>query len=99
MTDQQIQEQWHLSKSVPVTIVGFLLLQTLGIVVWATRLDSRVGSLEISQHEQNVRIADLEKFGERIAVINERQQLVLKTLDSNARKIDVLVDALNKANH
>jgi hypothetical protein len=83
--------EWHLNKSVPVTIIFALLVQTAGIVIWATRLDSRVGSLETSQLEQNIRLNKLEESNQLLALIKDRQDHVLRTLDSNAKKLDELM--------
>lgn len=42
MTNQTQKESWHLSKSVPLTIVLALALQTLSLVVWGAQLQSDV---------------------------------------------------------
>lgn len=39
-------ESWHLDRKVPITIILTILIQTFGLVWWASKMDSRVGSLE-----------------------------------------------------
>lgn len=98
-------ERWHLSKAVPVSIIAFLAFQTVGIVIWAVKLDARVGTLEVDkathetsdnkkQDEQDKRLGALEALGPRLAVIEARQQDVIKRLDNNAGKLDDIVSAL-----
>lgn len=95
-------EPWHLSKAVPISTIAFLIFQTIGIVIWATRLDSRVGVLEISktehestdtrkQDEQDKRLLVLESTLPKLAVIEARQADVIKRLDANAVKLDQII--------
>lgn len=39
-------EAWHLDKKVPVTIILTILLQTAALIWWASKMDSRVATLE-----------------------------------------------------
>lgn len=54
--------QWHLSKSVPITLILALVLQSCAAVWWASSIDNKVSSLEekltdidSSLNEENLR--------------------------------------------
>ena len=81
---------WHLSKSVPISVVLILFLQTIGVVIWAVKLDARVTILEASDQAQIIRMARLEEAAAKLAIIEERQNRVIVTLERNGEKIDVL---------
>ena len=51
------QNQWHLDKRVPVTMIIAILIQTVAVIWYMSELNSRVGSTEL-------RVAELE-FNER----------------------------------
>ena len=105
--NEDSRRQWHLDRRVPVSIILALLLQTTGIVVWATRIDSRVNTLEtntvehnqydrIKQTEQDARLSALEQLYSKIAVIESRQQDVIKRLDNNATKLDQIINTIKR---
>lgn len=85
-------EQWHLSKSVPISLVLFLVLQTIGLVVWAVKLDSRVATLESIEQRHDQRLIVLEQMRDRIIIIEERQNVVIRGLEGNGKKIDLLLE-------
>lgn len=95
-------EKWHLSKSVPISILFFLIMQTFSIVWWASRIDIRVDALEKSriEHESlnretnnynDRRISNLESLLPKIATIEARQGDVIRRLDDNGVKLDRLL--------
>ena len=99
-------ERWHLSKAVPLSIIGVMTFQTIILIIWASKLDSRVGTLEtnrmefhiqysIDQKVQNDRLVALEGLLPELAVIKDRQENVIKRLDVNASKLDKVLDNLN----
>lgn len=98
MTDEERFDpnRWHFSKSIPISIVFFLLFQTIVFVIWQTRrdtmTDARLDALERSQTVQDARLAILENVRDKILILEERQNNVLKILETNAKKIDTLVD-------
>lgn len=93
---------WHLSKAVPLSLILAIALQTIGLIIWGTRLDSRVGTLETSQAEQNTRITALEATttttAKELAVISARQADVIKRLDVNSVKLDQILDYVFRRN-
>lgn len=40
--NEEDRRQWHLSKSVPITAITALFIQTLGIVWWAATIENHV---------------------------------------------------------
>lgn len=97
MTESDYKERWHLSKAVPVSIIFFLAIQTVGVIIWATKLDGRVSTLENTSVIQRNRIDMLDSMHDKLILIEERQNNVLKTLAENAIKLDQLVSALPKS--
>lgn len=43
------KEQWHLDKRVPLALIVTIIIQTAGLVWWASSLSERVNSLERSR--------------------------------------------------
>ena len=91
MTDIAQQERWHLSKAVPVSIIFFLIVQTIGIVIWATRLDSRVAFLEQGQSSQDIRLDKLEVIVAKVAVMDDRQITMMRRLEVQTDKLNQLL--------
>lgn len=98
MTDEERYDpnRWHLSKAVPVSIIFFLAAQTIGLVIWAVRLDARVDALEKGQLVQDARLVVLEQTRDRVIIIEERQNNVIKILESNGKKLDLLIDEYSR---
>ena len=92
MTETPYSDHWHLSKGVPVSIIFALLIQTIGIVIWATRLESRVSVLESDNTKQDIRIARLEDISGKISVMEERQINVLKRLDIQTKTMQDILE-------
>ena len=42
-------QQWHLDKRVPLALIMTIIIQTAGLVWWASSLSERVNSLERSR--------------------------------------------------
>jgi uncharacterized coiled-coil protein SlyX len=94
--DQSV-EQWHLSKSVPVSIIVFLLFQTLGLIVWAVRLDARVERLELSQPLQDQRLTRLEDIYAKVAVIEANQKNVITRLDIQTKTMQEILNLVGNS--
>lgn len=56
MTDGDDCAQWHLDKKIPITIIVTLILQLVGFGWIASKLDSRIESLEKAdtRHERSL---------------------------------------------
>jgi hypothetical protein len=49
MTDHQYEASWHLDRKVPIALILAIVLQTGGLVWWASSLSERVNALERSR--------------------------------------------------
>lgn len=79
MSDQQ-NDSWHLSKSVPITLIFGLLVQA-GAIVWTV-------SMMMSDIEQNMRnIMVLEITVSELEDVVQSQQVSLARIDENIKAI------------
>lgn len=90
-------DQWHLSKSVPITLFAGLIAQSIAVVIWAVQTHDRVGALEKADAWHEQRIAVLEQTNSKLILIEERQNNVLKRLDANAEVLREILHKLNGA--
>lgn len=77
-------EAWHLDKKVPVAIIFTLLVQLMGIIWWAARLDARdtdqerrISNIEVWQSGTQ---QQLQKLNENVARMDERLGLQIELL-------------------
>lgn len=75
------KEPWHLSKSVPITLIFAIFLQTLGIVWWASGIDNRVQNIEQSILTMSADLAseNLRQWQR----INEAESALERTISQN----------------
>ena len=80
-------ESWHLSKSVPLSLIAAIAAQTLGMVWYISTLDSNVetNAREIARHE--VRIQAIEKTA-------QDQAVMLARIDENLNAIRDIVERM-----
>jgi hypothetical protein len=78
-------ENWHLSKSVPVTVIVTIVMQSLGLVWYVSTLDASVAAnaREIARHE--VRIIEIEKT-------SQLQAVMLGRIDENIKAIRMVIE-------
>ena len=78
-------ENWHLSKSVPVTVIVTIVMQSLGLVWYVSTLDASVSTnaREIARHE--VRIIEIEKT-------SQLQAVMLGRIDENIKAIRMVIE-------
>jgi len=83
------EESWHLSKSVPITFILAVALQTFALVAYISNMDSNVNSntRDIARHE--IRIAEMEKTTQELRVLNAR-------IDENIKAIKEMMEASRK---
>ena len=62
-------DSWHLSKSVPISFILAIVMQTIALVWYVSSLDSNVevNTREIARHE--LRLMELEKLTQSQAVM------------------------------
>jgi len=82
-------ESWHLSKNVPITFVLAIVLQSVGIVWFVSGLESNVNTnvRDIARHE--IRIAEIEKTQQAMAILNAR-------IDENIKAIREMMETTRK---
>ena len=84
------QESWHLSKSVPITFIMAVAVQTFLLVAYISNMNAsmEVNTRDIARHE--IRIATLERT-------TQQQAITLGRIDENIKAIRDMVDAMNQA--
>lgn len=80
-------EPWHLSKSVPISIIVGFIMQFAGFVWWTSQLDSRV-SLNSSE------IIRLETRTDKLEEIVQSQAVTLGRMDENIKSIRVILESM-----
>jgi hypothetical protein len=80
------ESSWHLSKSVPVTVMVMVVTQSLGLVWYVSTLDASVSNnaREIARHE--VRIIEIEKT-------SQLQAVMLGRIDENIKAIRMAIES------
>ena len=80
-------ESWHLSKSVPVSLIIAIVLQTISLVWYVSSLDSAVKNNARDLVRQETRINTLEKTV-------QMQAVSLGRIDENIKAIRNLVERM-----
>ena len=80
-------ESWHLSKSVPVTLIVAIVLQTISLVWYVSSLHSSVKNNARDLVRQETRINTLEKTV-------QSQAVSLGRIDENIKAIRNLVERM-----
>ena len=78
-------EPWHLSKNVPITFILAIIVQSAGIVWFVSGLEANVNTnvRDIARHE--IRMAEIEKTQQAMAVLNAR-------IDENIKAIREMME-------
>jgi uncharacterized coiled-coil protein SlyX len=79
------QTEWHLSKSVPLTFVIAIFLQTISLVWYVSSLDNTIKNNEKELVRQEVRLSSLED-------VVQSQALTLARIDENIKSIRVMME-------
>jgi hypothetical protein len=84
------EESWHLSKSVPISFILAIVMQTIALVWYVSNLDSNVetNTREIARHE--VRLMQLEET-------TQEQAILLGRIDENIKSIRDAVELMMKS--
>ena len=82
-------ENWHLSKSVPVTVIMTIIAQSFGLIWYVSTLDASVSTnaREIARHE--VRIMEIEKT-------SQLQAVMLGRIDENIKAIRMVIESRDR---
>ena len=83
------EESWHLSKSVPITFIMAVAVQTFLLVAYISNMNAamEVNTRDIARHE--VRLATLERT-------TQQQAITLGRIDENIKAIRDVVDSMNQ---
>lgn len=85
MTTKLNDDQWHLDKKVPVTILIALSMNTIAGVWWASKVESRIERVEMLVLEQRTKDAQQDQ------VIVENRNERNARLDRIENKLDSLI--------
>ena len=80
--------EWHLSKSVPITLVVAIVCQNIALVWYVSSLDNNVKNNTKEILRQEVRI-------ERLETVVQSQALTLARIDENIKSIRIMMAAMN----
>ena len=81
-----IQEPWHLSRSVPVTLIFAILMQTVALIWFVASLSSEVEQNKLSNAKQDAKIDSLEK-------IVQNQAVTMGRMDENIKAIREMMES------
>jgi len=79
-----MEENWHMSKSVPISFLVGILMQTLALVWYVSTLDSAIKQNSRDLTRQEIRIDTLERTV-------QSQAVTLGRIDENIKAIRDLV--------
>ena len=82
-------EQWHLSKSVPISIIGAVVVQTITIVWFIANLNANVqiNTRDLARHETRI---------ETLEASVQSQAVSMARMDENIQAIRDMVEQLTK---
>ena len=82
-------EQWHLSKSVPISIIGAVVVQTVTIVWFIANLNANVetNTRDITRHETRIQTLEASVQSQAVSVAR---------MDENIQAIRDMVEQLTK---
>ena len=82
-------EQWHLSKSVPISIIGAVVVQTVTIVWFIANLNANVqtNTRDLMRHETRI---------ETLEASVQSQAVSMARMDENIQAIRDMVEQLTR---
>jgi len=85
------EQEWHLSKSVPLTFVVAIFLQTVSLVWYVSSMDNNIKNNEKELLRQDVRLGSLED-------VVQSQALTLARIDENIKSIRIMMEKVSDRN-
>ena len=82
------ETEWHLSKSVPLTFVVAIFLQTLSLVWYVSSMDNNIKNNQKELLRQEVRLSGIEDTV-------QSQALTLARIDENIKSIRVMMERVS----
>lgn len=87
-----MKEGWHLDKKVPLGIIFTVLVQTAVLIVWGSKLDSRVATMEQGVASHTIAIETLKSTQSNISVglarMEERQIITAEGVKEIKARLD-----------
>jgi len=82
------QEAWHLSKSVPLTLIGAIVAQTIALGMYVANLNNSIenNAKEIIRHDTRI---------ESLEALVQSQAVSLARMDENIKAIRNAVEQMN----
>lgn len=81
------EESWHLSKSIPLTLIFAIICQTIALIWFVASLRGDVDSAQRELIKQDTRISTLEQ-------IVQNQAVTMGRMDENIKAIRDAVEAM-----
>ena len=85
------ETEWHLSKSVPLTFVVAIFLQTVSLVWYVSSMDNNIKNNQKELLRQEVRLSGIEDTV-------QTQALTLARIDENIKSIRVMMERVSNRN-
>mgnify|MGYP001603587455 CR=1 FL=1 len=82
-----MQEGWHLSKSVPVTFILAIVMQTVALVWYVSTLDAAIKNNSRELARQESRLENVEKTVQSQAIMLGRIDENIKAIRSSVEKM------------
>jgi len=82
-----MQEGWHLSKSVPVTFILAIVMQTVALVWYVSTLDAAIKNNSRELARQEAKLETVEKTVQSQAVMLGRIDENIKAIRSSVEKM------------
>jgi len=87
MSDDDANKDWHLSKSIPLTLIFAIACQTVALIWFVASLRSDVDNNARELVRQDTRISTLEE-------IVQNQAVTMGRIDENIKAIRVTIEAM-----
>ena len=84
---QPSESQWHLSKRISVETVVIMLVQTVALVWFASKMDSRIENLENSQVSAIIMVERITKLEAKVENLGQLVQIQSSIMTRIDRKI------------
>jgi len=81
------QDSWHLSKSVPVTFIVAIIMQTVALVWYVSTLDSAIKQNQKDILRNETRLETVERIVQSQAVTLGRMDENIKAIRENVEKM------------
>jgi hypothetical protein len=87
MSDDDANKDWHLSKSIPLTLIFAIACQTVALIWFVASLRSDVDNNAKELVRQDTRISSLEE-------VVQNQAVTMGRIDENIKAIRVTIEAI-----